>query len=188
MVIPLEGIWDKGVAFDFHIEESTHLGVDESGRNRFDTKRTQMGELVYQLKYKRDRDAAKQIVELLTSLRGIEKINVIVPCPATKNRPWQPVEEIAKELGKKYGIPIINALKKDDSNSQIKDIDDPAERQKLLIESIKLTDDYDFSDKNVLLLDDLYQTGSTLSICTSVLKDQAKAKRVSVLTMTKTKG
>jgi len=43
-----------------------------------------MGELVYQLKYKRKKDAVPQIVELLDGIGGIEKFDLLVPIPATK--------------------------------------------------------------------------------------------------------
>jgi competence protein ComFC len=82
---------------------------------------------------------------------------------------------------------VINALQKTET-SQIKDIGDPAEKTKMLLESIQLTQAYDFSSKNLLLVDDLFDSGRTLSICTSVLKNKAHAEKVCVLTMTKTRS
>jgi len=188
MVIPLEGNWDKGFAFDLHTESSIHIGTDPFGHEQFETRRTQMGELLYQLKYRQRREVAKEIVDLLAErFKTLNTFDAIIPCPATKSRPWQPVEEITMELGKRFGVAVINALVKDTSSTQIKDIEDPAEREKLLLESIRIKDTHDFSGKKVLLVDDLYQSGSTLSVATYVLKEQANAAMVCVLTMTKTR-
>jgi predicted amidophosphoribosyltransferase len=97
------------------------------------------------------------------------------------------VDEIAKAMGEHFGIEIIHALIKNSGTSQIKDVGDPAEREKLLLETIQLKEGLDFSNKKLLLIDDLYQSGSTLSVATSVLKDKGKAHKVFVLTMTKTR-
>jgi competence protein ComFC len=188
MTIPLEGIWDKGLAFDLHSVSSTYLGVNEYGRNQFHTVRTPMGELVHSLKYNSHKEAVIEIIDLLISkISGFETFDAIIPCPPTKLRNWQPVEEIAKELGKRFHVKVINALVKEAGQTQVKDID-PAERERLLSESIKLNGNHDFSNQKLLLVDDLYQSGSTLSASTSVLKAQGKAQIVYVLTMTKTRG
>ena len=49
------------------------------------------------------------------------------------------------------------------------------------------TANYDISGKNVLLLDDLYRSGATLTVATEVLLE-AGAKSVVVLTLTKTRS
>ena len=50
MAHKLIGNWDSGLAYDLHTVASTHLGVDENGYDRFENTRSEMGELVYQLK------------------------------------------------------------------------------------------------------------------------------------------
>ena len=187
MVIQLEGIWDKGFAFDLHTESSVLVGTNPFGHPQFETKRTEMGEMVFLLKNRGHRDLAPKIVDLLTSSFKIFDFDAFIPCPATKKRSWQPVEEIVNELGKRFSVPVIHALKNDADGPQIKDIDDPAEREKLLLESIQLSGNDDFTGQKLLLVDDLYQSGSTLSVATKVLKEQAKASKVCVLTMTKTR-
>ncbi|MBK8189541.1 MAG: ComF family protein [Vampirovibrionales bacterium] len=187
MVVTLEGLWDKGFAYDVHTVNSAHLGLNEYGHDMFETQRTPMGELVYQLKYKGRREVAREIVELLIrGIGGLDTVNVIIPCPATRTRPFQAVEEIAQELGRRCQRPVTKALI-NSGHSQIKDIEDPAERQKCLLESIQLAGDFDFSGQKALLLDDLYQTGSTLSVATSLLKAHTNVHRVFALTMTKTR-
>ena len=40
----------------------------------------------------------------------------------------------------------------------------------------------------ILLVDDLFDTGSTMSECVSILKEDPKLKKIYVLAMTKTMG
>lgn len=56
----LKGNWTKGLAFDLHTVASVYLGPDEFGHDRFDNTRSEIGELVYQLKYKHDQSAVSK--------------------------------------------------------------------------------------------------------------------------------
>ncbi|MSO71645.1 MAG: hypothetical protein EXQ88_06505 [Alphaproteobacteria bacterium] len=84
MAITLEGNWKSGKAYDLHTVASTHLGVDQFGHDRFENTRSEMGELVYQLKYKCEKSAVEKIVSLLDSIGGIKSFNYILPIPPTK--------------------------------------------------------------------------------------------------------
>ena len=53
MAFTLEGNWKSGKAYDLHTVSSTHLGTDEFGHDRFENKRSEMGELVFQFKVSR---------------------------------------------------------------------------------------------------------------------------------------
>ena len=68
----LEGDWKKGLAFDLHTIASDYLGPDEYGHDRWDTTRSEMGELIYQLKYRNGKSAVNKII-LLKGIKGIEK-------------------------------------------------------------------------------------------------------------------
>jgi len=162
MTIKLEGTWERGLAFDVHTLSSTYLGCDENGRKRWNSKRSEMGELVYQLKYKNEKANISKICDLISKkIKGLETFDIIVPIPPTKYRTIQPVEELAKELGERERIRFINALEKISPGEEIKNISDPDERKKALKNTMKLTDNYNFSEKKILLLDDLYRSGVT---------------------------
>ena len=190
MTIEVKGNWKKGLAYDVHTLSSTYLGPDEFGHDRWDSTRSEMGKLVYQLKYKNDKSAVGKIVDLITGkIKGIENFDLIIPIPSTKkNRPYQPVDEIAKELGRRKRVKVLNYLTKEAGGVELKNVDDPKEREKLLKGMISMSNDYDIFGKTVLLLDDLYRSGATLSVATDVLYKKAKVKSVSVLTMTKTRS
>jgi predicted amidophosphoribosyltransferase len=100
----ITGAWDRGYVLDVHTISSTLIGYNEFGHPEFDTQRSQLGELVYRLKYKSDKTVLPSIAE--TVLEFVRKCglksDVIVPMPASKQRVQQPVIEIAHELGKRW--------------------------------------------------------------------------------------
>lgn len=139
MAITLEGNWKSGKAYDLHTVASTHLGTDEFGHDRFDNKRSEMGELVYVLKYKHDTSAVERIVALLDDIGGIEKFDFLVPIPPTKkNRPVKPVELITAALGKRRGVPVVADALVNSGSEELKGITDPVARNELLEAALQL--------------------------------------------------
>lgn len=57
------GEWTEGYALDIHIFKSIFLGHDEYGHPQFDNIRSEMGELVYRLKYRSDKSVIPTISE-----------------------------------------------------------------------------------------------------------------------------
>ena len=190
MSIEIKGRWKKGFAHDVHTLSSVYMGVDEYGHDQWDTTRSEMGELVYQLKYQGNTSVVTKIVDLLGKYKGLETMDAIIPIPSTnKHRVTQPVYVIARELGRRLDVPVIeDALEKSSGGPQLKNVEDPDEREELLKEYMTLTGNHDLSGLNILLLDDLYRSGSTLAAATDILYDQANCKNVYVLTMTKTRS
>lgn len=190
MAYKIEGNWKNGLAFDHHTLSSAYLGVDQFGHDQWDNKRSEMGELVYQLKYQRKPSAARKIVELLDRIKGVEEMDLIVPIPPTDGtRAFQPVSLIAKALGARRNVEVLlDLLRKKPGGVQLKNVEDPEERQKLLRDSMSLSGNHNVSGKKVLLIDDLYRSGATLSVATELLIDQGGAASVCVLAMTKTRS
>lgn len=50
----IPGRWRLGYALDLHTVSSTFLGYDDLGHATFDTRRSEIGELLYRLKYSGD--------------------------------------------------------------------------------------------------------------------------------------
>ena len=189
MSIKLEGPWQKGLAYDVHTLESTYLVTNESGRDRWENKRTVMGELVYQLKYRGEKRNVKKIIDLITArIKGLESFDAIVPIPPSKNRNFQPVIEIAKELGKRKRVRVLEILYKTGTDKELKNIDETEERKSTLKKTMKLSDGADISGKKILLFDDLYRSGATLEVAANLLLKKGKAELVSVLVLTKTRS
>lgn len=187
--ISIKGDWDDGYALDMHTISSDFIGYDDY--NHYQNERTPLGELLYQLKYHNNvavvGDIADVAIEFIRFSWKI-RIDLIIPVPPSNtNRPIQPVEAIVNVIGWKLGIPILNnALKKikDTRQLQAKNITDQQERTDILKDAFQVVD-HSIENKNVLLFDDLYGSGTTLKIITNVLKKNAKPNRVYVLTCTK---
>lgn len=191
MAIKLSGKWETGFALDLHTLKSEYAGDDEQGRPRFNTTRTDIGELVYNLKYQNDADAVSRLVYIVKqTIQGIGSFDFLIPIPpSNKSRPKQPVLLVAKALSSEFKLPLLeDALGKKSSISEIKNIQDRDERIQLLLNAMFFNPGYDLSNKRVLLIDDLYRSGATLEVATDLLYSEAHVGTVCVLTSTKTRS
>lgn len=181
----LEGNWKGGWALDLHSIKPPE--------GSFLTQRTTIGELLYWIKYRYHElsashpDLTLEIVEslakkaklLLQTLRlccYLEDLDAIVPVPPSQNRPFQPVEAIAVQLGELVNLPVAtDYLIKVKETPALKNLDDPLEREKLLEGAFKVKDQR-FKDKVVLVFDDIYRSGQTLTEITRVLYKEGRVK------------
>jgi predicted amidophosphoribosyltransferase len=183
----LSGNWRYGWALDLHTVSSTPL--PEGG---FETQRTEVGELLYQLKYCLDRSKVEPIAEaaaaFLRSRMVLPYLAAIIPVPPSDtNRPFQPVQELAVRIGQKINLPVrLDYLVKVKLTEALKGIEDSASRKQQLQGAFKVQD-LSLAGKYVLVFDDLFRSGETLKAITEVLYAQGKVARVYVLTITKTR-
>lgn len=184
----LKGNWYNGCALDLHTISSTPLPG-----GGFDTQRTEIGEMLYRLKYRFDKNQIEPLAQLVA--RFIKKLHVyphlsaIIPVPPSNtDRPFQPVEELALSIGKKVNRPVpLDYLQKIKETQPLKGIDDTLSRKRQLRGAFKVTDRDRFTGKYVLLFDDIYRSGETLWAVTEVLLAEGRVARVYVLTLTKTR-
>ena len=189
--IKLRGNWQEGFALDVHTIKSTFIGYDEYGHEVFDTQRSQIGELLYQIKYKADKTVVDEIVTAASDfLINDWKIGVdaIVPVPPSKtNRRIQPVITIAEGISTNLQIPCVGVLVKTKSTPELKNIFDYQRRSELLKNAFDIRR-LEVKGKNILLFDDLFRSGATLNAITQVLYNRGEAKKVYVLSLTKTRS
>ena len=67
----IKGSWDQGYVLDVHTISSTMIGYNEFGHPEFDTLRSELGEMVYRLKYKGDKGVIAPVVEAIADLLEI---------------------------------------------------------------------------------------------------------------------
>jgi predicted amidophosphoribosyltransferase len=183
----LRGPWNSGFSLHVHSLSSTYLGDDEYGHPRFATTRSPVGELLYQLKYCRDKSAIGQLAEAAADFcrkRWQLKIDTIIPVPPTQARRLQPVVAVAESLAGLLGVPLCAGLKKVKKTPQLKDLSDYHERIEALHDAFQI-DASDTKGKRILLFDDLYGSGATVRTITEALLKQGGAKSVHLLTLTK---
>ena len=104
--IRISGPWHDGYVLEQqHTLGSVFLGHDSFGNPQFDTKRSELGELVFRLKNRGDKNTLDSITDTAVQFRadligwrpGAE---LIVPMPPSRKRPaFQPVAEIALAIG-----------------------------------------------------------------------------------------
>ena len=99
------GNWDLGYALDKHVLSSTYIGDNKYGHAEFDTKRSEVGESLYQLKCKGDWNQVEPLAEELARsvYPSFNQVGLLVPMPASNVRPKQPITELTRELGKIQG-------------------------------------------------------------------------------------
>ena len=87
-----------------------------------------MGELVYRLKYRQERDVAVRILQLLERITGLEKYDAIIPVPSSTVRAFQPVDVIATALGAQRGVRVLIGFLQKGGGGALKSIDEPDKR------------------------------------------------------------
>jgi competence protein ComFC len=185
----IKGPWRAGFVLDYQIVSSTFTGYDGFGHPQFDTVRTELGELLYRLKYRADKSVVDEIVDavegFVESRRWDPPISLIVPMPASRTRREQPVHILGEALGGRLGIKVVlEAVKKVKSTPQLKDVKDYNERVQLLSGAFTVSTPM-IAGQSVLLLDDLYQSGATIESMTRALYDQGNAGAVFALALTR---
>ena len=184
----IEGPWTDGRVLDLHSTGSEFLGYDEYGHEQFDTRRTEMGELLYRLKYRNDASALGEIgavaEEFIRSWR-IE-FDLIVPAPPTRTRRVQPLHQIADELSRRFNVPVVKAVSKNAAGAaELKNLREYHERQAVLQDAL-VVNGRPIAGKRVLLLDDLIRSGATLGAVAAALTD-AGAAIIFAFALTKTR-
>ena len=190
----LYGNWKKGFALDLHTVSSKPLELDENGKVlKWDTTYTELGEELHKLKYWKEIGRVENIAlpasEFINDCKSEWLPDVIIPIPPSdQNRFFQPVYELAKSIGEKCNLPVdFVILKKVKPTFELKSVYDSIQRREILKDAFDVEPN-SLSGKHVLLFDDLYRSGETLQAVTEILLNKAKAQRVYVLTITKTRS
>lgn len=184
----IDGIWTLGYSLDKHTLSSTPIGHNQSGHMQFDTTRPEAGEALFQLKYRSDYSQVGIIANQLNTSFGqaFSTASLVIPMPASTARNRQPVTEIAKEYARLKGIPCReDLLVKTGTTAPMKDIGTREERISALIGAFTVYDVLPDGQYDVLIIDDLFDTGSSLEAATTVLRNYSKIRNVYVATVTR---
>jgi competence protein ComFC len=184
----IDGPWADGRVLDLHSTGSEFLGYDEYGHEQFDTHRTEVGDLLYRLKYRNDPSALEEIgivaEKFIRSWRI--KFDVIVPAPPTRTRRVQPLHQITEELSRRFNVPVVKAVsKKATGATELKDLREYHEREAVLKDALAVNARA-IAGKRVLLVDDLIRSGATLGAVAAALAN-AEAAIIFAFALTKTR-
>jgi predicted amidophosphoribosyltransferase len=181
----IDGPWTDGFVLDRHVVSSRPIGY-LGEHMQFETMRSPLGELVYQLKYRNGKpnDIVETPVAFIAE-RWNGAIDCVVPPPPSLHRSKQPAVLVAEGIATGLGVPsLASAAIKATATQQMKNV--PLhERAPLLSVAIQAGSD-SVKGQRVLLVDDLWETGSTLRRVAEVL-GQMGATEIRALAMTRTK-
>jgi ComF family protein len=146
--------------------------------------------LILKWKYQRHHSTARILCETLDGWLRIQNIKTdataIIPIPLhpkkLRLRGFNTAYMLAKSASKALGLPIIDkALNRAVHTSAQANLDKAA-RQKNLTGVFSLLPENLQGHHHVILVDDVYTTGATLSICAKLLQE-AGVKSITVLTL-----
>ena len=116
------------------------------------------------------------IVEIMLDKLSIENINFdyILYVPLHKKRErkrgFNQSKIIANQLGKELGIEVLDILERSKNTRRLFELDEK-ERKKELKNVFKISKDIEnYTNKNILLIDDIFTTGSTVNEISKLLK------------------
>lgn len=183
--MPIDGPWIEGFVLDRHVISSVPIGY-LGEHMQFETTRSALGELVYQLKYRNG--PLNDIVDTAVAFVN-ERWNGVIDCvvspPPSLHRTKQPAVLLAAGIAAALGVPAAPAAAaRATATPQMKNVP-LQERARLLSAAIEAGTEA-VQGQRVLLIDDLWETGSTLRRVAEVL-EQIGATEVRALVMTRTK-
>jgi len=184
----INGNWDLGYSLDKHVLQSIYLGENQLGHAEFDTTRSEVGEALFLLKYRSDFTQISVISDQMSESLSqyFSTACLVIPMPASKQRARQPVREIALKVAENMKIPCLeNLLIKNVSTPQMKDIDSRDDKVDTLVKAFAINDVLGDGDYDILIVDDLYDTGSSLEAATKVLNEYSKIRNIYVATVTR---
>ncbi len=191
----IPGRWRIGVSLDVHTVSSDFIGYDDRGQPLFDTQRSVMGELLYRLKYATDFRAIEDIAD--TTASYVRQLStppfgfvptLIIPTPPSRQRPRQPLFELATAIGQRLGVPVaLDAVRRTKTLPELKEISDYTARLDLLRDAHHVNPAIT-TGANVLLLDDLFRSGASMNAVASSLFDIGGVRDLCALAITRTRS
>ena len=131
---------------------------------------------------------AKMILKNEKTCGFFKKYDIIIPVPIHKKRKAQrgynQVELIAKQLSKNTHLKLENNVLIKQKNIISQSELNKNQRKQNIKDAFKIINVEKIQNKKVLLIDDIYTTGSTINECCKTLK-KAKIEKIGILTIAK---
>ena len=128
----------------------------------------------------------KLLINYLLKCKEFEKIDLLIPVPMHKNdlrkRGFNQSVLLGRKIGNYFSIPIEEKILIKEKSTPFQINLSKKERKKNLIKVFSVKEPEKFENKNILIVDDVFTTGSTVNECAKEIK-KAKAKNIFVLTL-----
>lgn len=151
--------------------------------------REEVRQSVYQFKYKNRRIFAEtyadELVRLYAGILREWRIDVLIPIPLHRRkyrrRGYNQAQLLAEALSARTGLPVeTGALRRRRETKALKSLN-PSERRRALAGAFAVSGDWK-AKRSVLLVDDIYTTGSTIDAAAQSLRENG-AQKVYFLTI-----
>lgn len=107
--------------------------------------------------------------------RFLKKYDIIIPIPISSSRKrergYNQSELLARKVSKMVGVPIETKVLKKAKNNQPQSSLNKEQRKENVKNAYKVQNELKIQNKEILLLDDIYTTGSTANECAKILKE-----------------
>ena len=131
---------------------------------------------------------AKIIIKNKKIYGFLKLYDIIITVPMFKNkkavRGYNQSELIAKEIGKQWGLAFEKDILIKIKNTQVQSTLNKTQRVENVKDAFDVKDNTKVKNKKIVLIDDIYTTGSTVNECSKILK-KAGAKEICVVTIAK---
>jgi hypothetical protein len=152
---------DQCFALDFNFQDAeahTYTGI---------------GQLEYAAKYQQDKGSIDKLAELLENVCSCHptfaRVDVIASVPGSPSKAFHLPDELVKRMSKDLGRTTRISLRKRRETPQLKTL--PLAKKLETLEDVFELDE-NVEGKSLLLVDDLYQSGSTMWTLAKFLKDR----------------
>lgn len=158
--------------------------------------KSEMARLIYKMKYMGRWDIGVQMglhaARIFQPQGFFEGIDVIVPVPLTRKRFWQrgynQSEMIAEGLSEITGLRIDKKALRRSRFSESQTHLRGEQRQANVADAFAVDDASRLDNKHILLVDDIFTTGATMSACIREISSKTVGTRLSIMTLGLTKS
>lgn len=130
----------------------------------------------------------KTIIENKKTCEFIKSYDIIIPVPIykkrKKSRGYNQSELISREIAKKLNLQMFNNVLIKISNNEMQSKLNRKQRLKNVKNVYKIINKEKITNKDVIIFDDIYTTGSTINECILILK-KANVNKIGVLILAK---
>jgi competence protein ComFC len=131
---------------------------------------------------------SKIILEDKKACEFIKSYDIIIPVPVHKarksKRGYNQSELIAKEISKELKIKTYSDVLIKINNNKVQSTLNKNERKENVKNAYKIINEQKINNKNIIIFDDIYTTGSTINECIKTLK-KSNVNKIGVLILAK---